>query len=66
MQRGRELGRARRVVRACAAVQSVLGVALIALLWAVAGLSMRAGLVPYLDLGYGWFDANVVAFFGFS
>lgn len=66
MDRANTLRRARRTVRACVIAQTVLGAVLIALIWAVAGLSMRAGLVPFFDLGYGWFDVNVVAFFGFS
>lgn len=53
-----------RTVRICTLVLIVLGVVLLLLLWAIAGLAMRAGLLPYFDIGYGWFDKNIFLFFG--
>lgn len=38
-----------------------LGVA--AALWVIAGLLMSFGLLPELDLGYAWFNANVIPWF---
>ena len=54
----------RRLARACAAVMAVLALALAVTLWAAVGLSMRAGLLPYFDVGYGWFDEHFFVFFG--
>lgn len=58
--------RLRRVVRLCTGALVVLGVVEVVLLWGIVGLSMRAGFLPFVDVGYRWFDGNVVPFFGFS
>lgn len=41
----------------------LLLVVILALLWALAGMLMGLGWVPVLDLGYGWFNANIYPFF---
>ena len=33
-------------------------------LWTAAGLGMRAGMLPYFDIGYGWFDEHLFVLFG--
>lgn len=43
-----------------------LGVLALVFLWAAFGLMMRIGFLPTFDLGYSWFDAHIVYFFGLS
>lgn len=62
----RDVSRYTRAIRICNVVLVVLALVLLALLWAIAGLCMRAGLLPYFDLGYSWFDGAVFVFFGLS
>lgn len=64
VKRYAELRKLNAKVRVCTVALVALAVVLVGLLWAVIGLAMRAGLVPFFDFGYGWFDAHVVAFFG--
>lgn len=38
-------------------------VAIAAVLWCLAGLLMDMNIIPYIDLGYSWFNTHVVHFF---
>lgn len=41
----------------------ILGVGILAALWVILGLLMDMNLIPELDLGYSWFNANVASWF---
>lgn len=60
-----EARRLKRTVHACTVALIALAVLFALLVWAIAGLAMRAGLVPFVDVGYRWFDGNITSFFGF-
>ncbi len=41
----------------------LLSLVVLALLWALAGLVMRLGVLPAYDAGYSWFNSNIYPFF---
>lgn len=62
-ERKRSLIRSRRIYTI---LIWILGLLALVFLWSLLGLMMRIGFLPAFDLGYGWFDAHVVYFFGLS
>lgn len=62
-ERKRSLVKSRRIYTA---LIWTLGVLALIFLWAAFGLMMRIGFLPTFDLGYSWFDAHIVYFFGLS
>lgn len=60
------VARCTRTIRRCTIILVVLTIVLLFMLWTIAGLCMRIGLLPYFDLGYSWFDRSVFLFFGLS
>lgn len=54
----------RRRIVICRVIQWVLLPVMLALVWVVVGLAMRAGIAPFFDLGYLWFDQHVFPLFG--
>lgn len=41
----------------------LVSAAIAVVLWCIVGLLMYMNYIPYLDLGYSWFNANIVRFF---
>ncbi len=56
--------RAARRARLLLALIVALTLMLAMCLWTAAGLGMRAGMLPYFDIGYGWFDEHLFVLFG--
>ena len=54
----------RATIRRCNVALVCLLLIIIVLVWMITGLSMRAGMIPYFDLGYSWFDQTIFVFFG--
>lgn len=52
--------------RICRGVRWALLVAILLLAWLIAGLIMRAGVVPFFDVGYSWFDSHILPLFGLA
>lgn len=48
----------------CRVIQWVLLPVMLVLVWVVVGLAMRAGIAPFFDLGYLWFDQHIFPLFG--
>lgn len=40
-----------------------LSAGILAALWVIAGLLMDMGFLPYIDMGYGWFNMNIAPWF---
>ena len=36
---------------------------ILAALWVIAGLLMDMGFLPYIDMGYSWFNMNIAPWF---